>query len=100
LKTHDAYKRDLTVQLNEWNARINLAQVKLSAAKVENTGAVERLIYARELDVLHAKQLEAAKKIKELELADSDPWKIVKVTTDKVWDDLRASLAQAISKFK
>ena len=95
METKDAYKQKLNAQLKEWNAQINLL-----AAKVENAGADVKLKYARELDGIRAKQREAAKKIEELEDASGDAWEKVKVTADKVWDDLRAGIAQAISKFK
>lgn len=95
METKDAYKQKLEAQLKEWSAQINLF-----AAKVENAGADVKLKYAQELDVLHTKQREAAKKIKELEDASGDTWEKVKVTADTVLDDLRTGIAQVISKFK
>lgn len=95
METKDAYKQKLDAQLKEWNAQINLL-----AAKVENSGADVKLKYAQDLDGIRAKQREAAIKIKELENASGDAWQNVKVTADKVWDDLKTGIVQAMSNFK
>jgi len=95
VETKDAYKQKLNSQLKEWNAQINLL-----VAKVENAASDVKLKYAQELDEIKAKQHEAAQKLKELEDASGDAWEKLKVGADKVWDDLRTGIAQAISKFK
>lgn len=95
METKDAYKQKLNSQLKEWNAQINLL-----VAKVENAASDVKLKYAHELDEIKAKQHEAAQKLKEIEDASGDAWEKLKVSADKVWDDLRTGIAQAISKFK
>lgn len=95
MRTKDEYIESLASELKECSAQIDLL-----AAKTENAMADVKLKYAVELDALRAKQHAAAEKIKELEEAGGDAWMAVKQTADKVWDDLRAGLAGAVSKFK
>jgi len=38
--------------------------------------------------------------MKELEQASSEAWEQVKVTADKIWEDLKTGIADARSKFK
>lgn len=70
METKDAYKQKLEAQLKEWSAQINLF-----AAKMENAGADVKLKYAQELDVLHAKQREAAKRSKSWRMQVAIPGK-------------------------
>jgi len=91
----DAYKQKMAAQLKEWDAQINLLE-----AKVENAGADIKVMRARQLHELRAKQREASEKMKELGKASGAAWEQVKVTADKIWDDLKAGVADAQSKFK
>jgi archaellum component FlaC len=91
----DAYKQKMAAQLKEWDA-----QIKLLEAKVENAGADIKVMRARQLHELHAKQRAASEKMEELEKASGEAWEQVKVTADKIWDDLKAGIADARAKFK
>ena len=95
MEIQDAYKQKMAAQLKEWNAQINLL-----AAKVENAGADMKVRRAEVLQELHAKQHAAAEKMQELEKASGEAWQQAKETADKIWDDLKAGLADAHSKFK
>ena len=95
METKEAYKQMLKAHLKEWDAQINLL-----AAKAEKAGADARFKYAHDLDSLRNKQREAIKKLTELEEASGEAWKEVKVTADKLWDDLKTGVANAVSKFK
>lgn len=95
METKEAYKKMLKAHLKEWNVQINLF-----AAKAEKAGADAKLKYAKDLDALYKKQREAAKKLKELEESSGEAWKEIKVTADKLWDDLKTGVANAASKFK
>lgn len=95
METKDAYRQKLDAQLKEWHA-----QISLLAAKAENASADVKLKYALELDEIKAKQREVVQKMRELELSSGEAWEKLKVTADKVLDDLKTSISQAMSKFK
>lgn len=95
MKIQDAYKQKLAAQLKEWSAQINLLE-----AKVENAGADTKVKRAEALHGLRAKQHAASEKMKELENASGDAWEQAKATADKIWQDLKAGVAEAHSKFK
>jgi recombinational DNA repair ATPase RecF len=91
----NAYKQKREAQLKEWDAQINLME-----AKLENVGADMRIKRAGQIQALRAQQHAASEKINELGKATGEAWEQVKVTADKVWDDLKAGVADAHSKFK
>ena len=95
MKIQEAYKQKLAAQLKEWSAQIDLLE-----AKAENAGADIKVRHAQRLQELRAKQRAASEKMKELGKASGAAWEQVKVTTDKIWDDLKAGVEDAHSKFK
>lgn len=95
MKIHDAYKEKMAAQLKEWSAQINLME-----AKVEKAGADLKVRHAEEIVNLRAKQRTASEKMKELEKATGEAWDQAKETADKIWEDLKAGVASANSKFK
>lgn len=95
MKTKDQYIDNLAAELKDWSAQIDLL-----TTKTESEAAHVRSQYIEELNALHAKQQKATEKMKELQETGGDAWETVKVTADKVWDDLRIGLADATSRFK
>lgn len=95
MEIQNAYKQKMSAQLKEWSAQINLLE-----AKMENVGADMRVKRAEELHELRAKQHAASEKMKELGKASGEAWEQVKVTADKIWDDLKVGVTEAHSKFK
>ena len=95
METKEAYKKKLEAQLNEWSAQINLL-----SAKAKNKGADVNLQLAKTLEDLQAKQSAVTKKIKELDDAGSEAWVTVSVTAEKVLNDLKKGVGEALSKFK
>jgi glycerol-3-phosphate cytidylyltransferase-like family protein len=95
MEIQDAYKQKMAAQLKEWSAQIDLLE-----AKVENAGADMKVKRTKQLHELRAKQRAASEKIKELGKASGAAWEQVKVTADKIWDDLKAGVTDAQSKFK
>jgi archaellum component FlaC len=94
MEMQTAYKQKMLAQLKEWDAQISLIE-----AKAENIGADMKIKRAEELHELRAKQHTASEKMKELEKASGEAWEQVKVTADKVWEDLKSGIAEAHSKF-
>lgn len=95
MEIQEAYKQKLAAQLKEWSAQIDLLE-----AKAENAGADIKVRHAQRLQELRAKQRAASEKMKELGKASGAAWEQVKVTADKIWDDLKAGVEDAHSKFK
>lgn len=95
MELQQAYKEKMAAQLKEWSAQINLLE-----AKLENLGADMKIKRAEQLHELRAKHKAASEKMAELEKATGEAWEQVKVTADKIWDDLKAGVAEAHTKFK
>lgn len=91
----NAYKQKREAQLKEWGAQINLLE-----AKAENVGADMKVKHAEIMRALRTKQNAASEEIKNLGKASGEAWDQVKLTADKVWDDLKSGVADAHSKFK
>lgn len=91
----DAYKQKMAAQLKEWSAQIDLFE-----AKVENAEADLKVKRAEELSRLRATHRTASEKMQALEKASVEAWGEVKTTTDKIWEDLKAGMADAHAKFK
>lgn len=95
MEIKEAYKQKMAAQMKEWGAQIDLLE-----AKAENIGASMKVGHAEAMLDLQAKQRMAIKKMSELESASSDAWDQVKETSNKIWDDLKAGISEAQSKFK
>lgn len=91
----NVYQQKMTTQLKEWSAQIDLLE-----AKLENLGSDLKLKQTVELHTLRAKQSAASAKMQELGKSSGEAWVQIKVTTDKIWDELKTGLAEAHSKFK
>jgi len=95
MEIQEAYKQKKSAQLKEWGAQLNLLE-----AKAENVGADLKVKHAEAMQALRAQQRTASDKMKELGAASAEAWEEVKVTADKVWDDLKIGMADAHAKFK
>ena len=95
MKTKEQYIENLSAELKEWSAQIDVL-----TANAENAAADVKLKYHEEIDALRVKQRTAAEKIKELEDASGDAWESVKETAEHVWHDLRTGVASVVSKLK
>jgi len=95
MEMQNAYKQKREAQLKEWGAQINLME-----AKLENMSADLKVKRAEQIQALRTQQHNASEKMQELGKASGEAWEQVKVTADKVWDDLKSGVADAHSKFK
>ena len=95
MEMQNAYKQKREAQLKEWGAQINLME-----AKLENMTADLKVKRAEQIQALRAQQHNASEKMRALGKASGEAWEQVKVTADKVWDDLKSGVADAHSKFK
>jgi outer membrane murein-binding lipoprotein Lpp len=95
MEQHNIYKKKMTAQLNEWGAQVTLLE-----ARMDSFTADMKIMRAEEIQALRAKQHAASDKMKELGKASGEAWEQLRVTADRMWDDLKAGLADAQSKFK
>ena len=95
MELHKQYKEKMDAQIKEWSAQVDLLE-----AKMDSFAADMRIARAEDIQALRAKQHATADKMKELGKASGEAWVQVKVTTDRMWDDLKAGLTEAQSKFK
>ncbi len=94
MEIQEAYRQKRAAQLQEWTAQINFLE-----ARAANAGADMAVRRAETLQALRAKQRAAAEKMLELEKSTGEAWEQVKDTADKIWDELKAGVAEARSKF-
>jgi hypothetical protein len=95
MKAKDEYIDSLATELKVWSAKIDLL-----SARAENAVADVKQNYLEEIDALRAKQHVGTEKIKELQEASGDAWEVAKQTADTLWDELKAGVENAASKFK
>ncbi len=95
MEIREAYKQKLSAQLKEWSAQIDLLE-----AKAANVGADVKVKRAEQLQELRVKQRAASEKMQELGRSGGVAWEQAKTTADKIWDDLKAGVADAHSNFK
>jgi hypothetical protein len=95
MELQEAYKQKMSAHMQEWSAQINLLE-----AKLKTVAADVRVKRAEEIQVLRAKQVSAATKLKEMENSSGEAWDLVKDTADKMWADLKTGVTEAQAKFK
>lgn len=95
MEIQEAYQEKMAAQLKEWSTQINLLE-----AKLDNVSADMKIKRAGKLRELRAKHTAASEKITELGNATGEAWEQIKVTADKIWDDLKVGITEAHAKFK
>jgi hypothetical protein len=95
MEVQNAYRKKMGAQLKEWTAQINLLE-----ARLDKLGGDMRVKGAGELHELRARERAAGEKITELGKSTGEAWEQSKETAEKMWDDFKAGLTDAQSKFK
>jgi uncharacterized protein YoaH (UPF0181 family) len=95
MEIKDAYQQKRAAQLKEWGAQIDLWE-----AKLETTSADLKIKRAEQIHALREQQRSATEKMQELGKSSGEAWSHLKITADKIWDDLKSGVADAHSKFK
>lgn len=90
MEIKEAYKQKMDAQLKEWSAQIDLLD-----ARVENAGADIKIKRIEAMQALRVKQQLAAEKMLELEKSSGEAWGQIKETADKIWEELKAGVAEA-----
>ena len=89
------YVERLSAQMVEWDAQIDLLKDKAESATPE-----AKLDYSHAIAVLEHKKDEAAEKLQRISTAGDDEWEELKAGTEKVWDEVRTILHDAIMNIK
>ena len=94
METQEVYSQRMAAQLKEWNAQIELLEAKLvtATADLETRRVVE-------LNALRAKHHAASEKLKDIGRVSGEAWEVVKVSADKMWDELKNAMNDIHSKF-
>ena len=95
MEIEEVYKQKMAAQMKEWSAQIDLL-----GARVENASADVAVSHAEAMQDLRAKLSVATEKMLELEKSTGEAWGQAKETADKVWEELKAGVAEAHNKFK
>ena len=95
MEVQNAYRKKMGAQLKEWTAQINLLE-----ARLDELGGNMRVKGAGELHELRLRQRATEEKMKELGKSTGEAWEQSKEAADKMWDDFKAGLTDAQSKFK
>jgi uncharacterized protein YoaH (UPF0181 family) len=95
MEIQNAYQQKRAAQLKEWGAQIDLWE-----AKLETTSADLKIKRAEQIHALREQQRSATEKMQELGKSSGEAWSHLKITADKIWDDLKSGVADAHSKFK
>ncbi|MGB6190238.1 sll1863 family stress response protein [Aeromonas molluscorum] len=95
MEAYEAYREKMSAQLKEWGSQISLLE-----AKMDNLSADMKIKRTHEIQALRAKQHAASDQMEVLGKESGESWEQVKLTADKIWNDLKIGLADAQSKFK
>lgn len=89
------YVEKLSAQMVEWDAQIFQLKDKAESATPE-----DRYEYSALIAALQLKRDEAAQKLQGISIAGDHEWEELKAGTDRVWDEVRSILHDAIVNIK
>ena len=85
----------LSAQMVEWDNQIDLLKDKTESAPAE-----AKADYSSAIAALQLKRDETALKLQGISAAGDDEWEDLKKGTEKVWDEVRSILRDAVMKIK
>lgn len=91
----ELYKQKFQAQLDEWKADIDKLKAKAMNAKADAQLDMNKLV-----EELEAKAQVASAKLAELSEASGEGWNTFKAGVEVSWDSLKASVRDAVAKFK
>jgi hypothetical protein len=94
METQGAYSQRMAAQLKEWNAQIELLEAKLVTATTDLE--TKRVV---ELNALRARHHAASEKLGDIGRSSGEAWEVVKVSADKILDELKNAMNDIHSKF-
>ena len=95
METRDEYVEKFTVQLKEWNAKIDELAIKANKAA---DGVKMEL--SKQVELLRQKRADFTEKFQHIKEADSEAFKSMIEGTHKAWEDLKQAYNTANKKLK
>ena len=95
MNMHNVAQQKMAAQLKDWGAQIDLLETGMDSFTADM-----KIMRAEEIQALRTRQHAATDKMKELGLATGEAWQQVKLTADRMWDDLKIGVNDAQSKYK
>jgi len=89
------YVEKLSAQMVEWDSQIDLLKDKAESATPETKFELSNAVV-----LLQLKRNEAAEKLQKISIASDDEWEELKTGTEKVWDEVRGILHDAVMRIK
>lgn len=95
MKDQETYRAKMAAQLQEWGDQIDVLE-----ARAERAGAELKVKTAESMHDLRNKQRAATAKLSELNTETGEAWDTLKLSADKLWDDIKIGLSTARDKFR
>jgi len=90
-----AFIEKLTAKLKEWDAEIDILEVK-----AQEKEAVAKMEYTKRIKELQDKKEEAQQKLEEVKNANKEAWEELKIGAEKAMDDISDSFKSVMDKLK
>ena len=95
MSERDAYIEKMKAQLDAWNAKIDQFE-----AQARKAGADAQLQYEKQLEELRESRDDAAKHLKELQVASNEAWESLQRGAENAWDEMARAFKNAAERFK
>ncbi|WP_299902144.1 coiled coil domain-containing protein [uncultured Ruegeria sp.] len=92
--TRVGYEKKAKLQIDAWNAQIDLLEAKLNVAEAD-----AKKEYRIHLKTLYSVKADAEAKLDELKTASDEAWEDMREGYESAWDDMQAALKKAASRF-
>lgn len=92
--TRVGYEKKAKLQLDAWNAQIDLLEAKLKVAEAD-----AKKEYEKHLKTLYSAKADVTAKLDELKTANDEAWEDMREGYEAAWDDMQAALKKAASHF-
>ncbi|MBO9433722.1 hypothetical protein J7394_05865 [Ruegeria sp. R13_0] len=91
--TRVGYEKKAKLQLDAWNAQIDVLKAKLHAAEAD-----AKKEYQDHLNALYSAKSEAEAKLEKLKTTSDEAWEDVRDGYEKAWDEMQSALKKAASR--
>ena len=95
MSERDAYIEKMKAQLDAWNAKIDQYE-----AQAKKAGADAQLNFEKQLEELRDSRDDAARHLKEMQVASNDAWESLQRGAENAWDEMAKAFKIAAERFK
>jgi hypothetical protein len=89
------YIENLSAQMVEWDAQIDLLK-----EKAENASAEEKYELSRTIATIQLKRDQAAEQLLGISVASADEWEDMKAGAEQMWDEVREFLWETLRRVR